>query len=169
MTEVPGPQTRWTMHKMTRRGLALSALLCLLSCGNGSPRPGDGRSLGDGAKVDGSRGDGSGAGGPIGSPCTRHEDCTEPAGAGCLQTLGGGLVPTMSFPGGYCAKPCESDGGLPDCGTGATCVGFTSSLGGPTTSMRLCAKKCSRDEECRVAEGYVCRMVLPGLGYCFVP
>lgn len=61
----------------------------------------------------------------------------------------------MPAPGGYCTAFCAFDA----CPAGSACV--SSGRGG-----EMCAARCTRDADCRVAEGYVCD---PGHKVCSPP
>jgi hypothetical protein len=81
---------------------------------------------------------------PIGSRCSRDSTCgTDPY-----------RCRTDGYLGGYCDKPCATDG---DCPADAWCV---PPLG--------CRRSCQQNmDSCRTAEGYVCQIV-PGRSYCDV-
>ena len=105
----------------------------------------------------------------VGDPCARDEDCAEPPNAQCFTTVGGGMAPTVVFPGGYCSRGCgNEDASTPDCGASGGCaqIGLSGGGGGSAT-LSFCAKSCKKNEDCRVAEGYTCRIIFPGFpGVC---
>jgi hypothetical protein len=150
------------------RKMALILALALAGCSSSAPardgKAGDGRTAGDGVRP-GTDGRKTGTG-KVGDPCTRDEDCVDPPDAQCFTTIGGGLAPTITFPGGYCSKACETDGGTPDCGSVGGCS--TISMGGGRSSMTLtmCTRGCTRPDECRVSESYSCKIIFLGLGFC---
>jgi len=154
------------------RETALALLLALGACSDsGSPtgdgHAGDGLLLGDGVHTGEHLGDGKKTGsGKVGDPCTRDEDCVDPADAKCFTTIGGGPFPKISFPGGYCSKDCSQDGGSADCGTVGGCATIGMSGGQGSVTLTMCVKSCKKKEDCRTAEGYTCRIILFGLGYC---
>ena len=79
----------------------------------------------------------------IGTPCTTTVDCGSDSRAACNNASGDG------FPGGYCfMEPCDD---VQVCPAGATCVA-------PGSEVPGCFKTCAKDEDCRVAEGYVCQL-----------
>jgi hypothetical protein len=144
-----------------RTAIVLCLGLGLTTCSSSHPPGGDGVK-GDGVKT----GDGSGAGaqGKVGARCDRNEDCTDPPRAECFKDVGGGVV----FPGGYCSRVCsvEVDAGTVDCGKEGGCaqVGINGASG--TTTMTFCAKACTKESDCRTSEGYGCRIIFFGLGFC---
>ena len=78
-----------------------------------------------------------------------------PRGARCSAAPCAEGLACAPLPGGYCASACGV--------TGAACDGAcveTGSLG------EVCAKRCRRDDECRVDEGYVCDRATQA---CLVP
>jgi hypothetical protein len=81
---------------------------------------------------------------PIGSRCSHDSTCgTEPY-----------VCRTNGYPGGYCEKPCTTDG---DCPADSWCV---PQLG--------CRRSCENNSSaCRTAEGYTC-VVQPNRSYCDV-
>jgi hypothetical protein len=81
---------------------------------------------------------------PIGSRCSRDSDCgTQPY-----------TCRTNGYRGGYCEKPCSTDG---DCPADSWCQ---PPLG--------CRRSCQTNQDaCRTAEGYVCILV-PMRAYCDV-
>jgi hypothetical protein len=82
---------------------------------------------------------------PIGSRCTSSGQCgTNPFD--CLVT----------YPGGYCERPCTTDG---DCPQDAVCD--------PTP--HACRRKCKTPDDCRTSEGYTC-LTAPGTTtVCTIP
>lgn len=75
---------------------------------------------------------------PIGSRCTSSHQCgTSPFDC------------NSADPGGYCELPCATDG---DCPADSLCA----LPPGAPASARACRRRCDRDADCRVAEGYVC-------------
>lgn len=85
---------------------------------------------------------------PPGQACGVNEQ-GEPLG-GCS----GGqfcVSPDEGFPNGYCAPDCRAA----PCPTGSVCY--------PSSASRhYCLRGCARDTDCRVREGYVCRVWNPG-------
>lgn len=77
-----------------------------------------------------------------GDSCTKETSCAEDLACAPL-------------PGGYCASSCDR----PDAVCDGACVA-TAQLG------ELCAKRCTRDADCRTDEGYVCD---PQWNACLVP
>src|SRR4051812_44736942 len=68
---------------------------------------------------------------PVGSRCEEAGDC--------------GTAPydcDTGKPGGYCTKPCNSDG---ECPGDSICAGTA------------CRRRCTSNETCRAEDGYVCR------------
>lgn len=170
---------------MVTRWLGAVSLVGVLGCSAGGdssgPGPGGGAggtsgTAGDSGASGGSGGSGASASGggagtaggskKIGEACTSDEQCTDPPDAECFTTIGGGPVPSVTFPGGYCSKACDSGGDSDQCGASGGCT--TASVAGGMSSVQLsiCTAPCSSDAECRTAEGYKCVMVLPGFGYC---
>jgi hypothetical protein len=147
----------------------LAASLLLGSCDeDGSKTRGDSARETDGSQSadDGTTGKGTGK---VGDPCQVDSDCAEPPSAKCFTTVGGGLAPTIVFPGGYCSRGCgNEDAGTPDCGEGGGCAQLSLGGSGPgTASLRFCAKSCTKNDDCRVSEGYTCRIIFPGFpGVC---
>jgi hypothetical protein len=92
---------------------------------------------------------------PLGGPCMRAMDCAPIMAAGgrtaqCLTTQSG-----FPLPGGYCTIACATFGST--CPTGSECV----SAGG---GGGFCAATCTASTECRVSEGYDCRIPRRGTG-----
>lgn len=152
--------------------LSLIAAVALCACSSGAKKP-DGGEAGAGQTSDGAKagdgphqaGDGSlAAPGEVGSACTSDQDCTNPAGARCFKTVGGGPAPTVTFPNGYCSKACGRDGDK--CGKGGCASVGLSGSGGGSVKMTFCAAGCSKDTDCREAEGYKCMIIFFGLGIC---
>lgn len=88
----------------------------------------------------------------IGTPCSSTVDCGTDGRAAC-QTESGD-----NYKGGYCfMEPCND---VDVCPPGGTCV----ALGGESPG---CFKSCTKDDECRVAEGYVCQLfwTQPPIGF----
>lgn len=155
--------------------LLLPALGCSASGGGGSGGSGAvgaaGSSSGGSGALGGTGGSASGGaqgGGTIGDGCTSDDDCTDPPDAECFQTIGGGPVPTITFPGGYCSKGCDTSED-DQCGTTGGCASSGMSGGRTTITLTMCVAPCKDDTECRQAEGYVCRQIIPGVGYCALP
>ena len=103
----------------------------------------------------------------VGQACVTDQDCVEPPDATCFRTVGGGMASTIIFPNGYCSRACGGeDASSPDCGQGGGCTQVTL-FGSGTVQMTFCAKGCKKNEDCRVSEGYTCRIILPGFpGFC---
>jgi hypothetical protein len=78
-----------------------------------------------------------------------------PIGSRCSSAIQCGTSPfdceTAGHPGGYCDKPCTTDGDCP-----------SDSLCGPT---RSCRRTCRSSSDCRTSEGYLC-VPLPASGVC---
>ena len=88
----------------------------------------------------------------IGTPCASTIDCGTDGRAACQTEAGD------NYKGGYCfMEPCDD---INVCPPGGTCV----SLGGETPG---CFKSCTKDDECRKAEGYVCQLfaTTPPVGF----
>lgn len=129
--------------------------------GGGSGGGGSGGSSGTGAQ--------SGGSGEIGEPCTSNADCSAVPGAECYTTIGGGPVPTVTFPGGFCSKTCDTQSTEKECGEKAGCASIGQSGGRVSTTLTLCTPPCASDAECRMAEGYKCFQIIPGIGVCTPP
>jgi hypothetical protein len=83
------------------------------------------------------------AGNKIGTACNSTVDCGGDSRSACNTAAGDG------YPGGYCfMEPCND---VEVCPPGATCV----AIGGEAPG---CYKSCTKDSDCRVAEGYVCQL-----------
>ena len=159
---------------------ALILALCL-SCGGGGGSRGDGGDDGSAATGDGAtaKGDASGSSGDAGSSstgngavgfaCDKDSDCKDPPDAKCWKTIGGGLAPKVTFPGGFCSKGCDPSKDK-QCGTSkrAGCVSSGSGGGSGSTKMQWCTTSCAKDSDCRQAEGYKCKFFL-FIGYCAPP
>lgn len=106
----------------------------------------------------------------VGEPCSTATDCAEPPRATCFTTVsGGGFVPDMVFPGGYCSRGCDESEG-DDCGGSGTCATLSSAGGMISSMFQFCAKPCTTEADCRNAEGYRCHVVFPGFpGVCVPP
>ncbi len=159
--------------------IALVAVVLLPAC---SASSGSGSTGGSGASAGSAAGASGGSGGTssggasgaaagsrtVGEPCTSNEQCTDPPDAECYTTIGGGPVPSITFPGGYCSKPCDgnTDG---ECGTEGGCVQSSFSGGQGSVTLSICASGCATNAECREAEGYQCQLILPGFGFCAPP
>jgi len=144
-------------------------LLLLTSCGGSGSRADGAGSSGDGRDLkDGRRGEQSGGKSSVGGPCARDEDCADPPSGQCFTTIGGGMAPTITFPGGYCSAGCGDDAG-PGCGKSGGCTTVGSSGGMGSVTLSMCTKPCTKPEECRTTEGYTCRIILFGFGYCAPP
>ncbi len=144
------------------RPLASTALLLLA----GSALPGcagrDPSGPADVPTVDAAPGDAQGPATRTGAACTTDGDC---AGLSCLTTLeracAGPVRPhtwRFEFAGGYCHPPVdlargEVPGGCPP-GTGT----LTAFVGCDGIPFRFCVRGCTRDAECRAAEGYRCNL-----------
>jgi hypothetical protein len=93
---------------------------------------------------------------PIGSACTADA----PTSSVC------GSFPTYfcdaDHPGGYCKKSCHKDA---DCPAGSVCAGAG------MVSPGECHKSCAGAADCRVNEGYVCKVMPDDAthAYCDVP
>jgi len=166
-----------------RLWVTLGALVLLSGCSASDGAGGSGGSSGGGGSGAGagagggsggsSSGGGSGAGaaggGEIGDPCTTSADCTAVPGSECYTTLGGGPVPTITFPGGFCSKACDTQSSEKECGEKAGCASVGQSGGGVSTTLTICSPPCANDGECRQAEGYKCLQIIPGIGVCTPP
>lgn len=105
-------------------------------------------------------------GGKVGDACVTNEDCTDPPDAECFTTIGGGPVPEITFPGGYCSKACDTDGPDDQCGSNGACSSSGVSGGMSSVNLTICLAFCSAPDQCRTDEGYQCAMLLPGFGTC---
>jgi hypothetical protein len=88
----------------------------------------------------------------IGTPCASTVDCGTDGRSACQTEAGD------NYKGGYCfMEPCND---VDVCPPGGTCV----ALGGESSG---CFKSCTKDDECRVAEGYVCQLfwTQPPIGF----
>lgn len=86
--------------------------------------------------------DDAGAGdGPVGAACEDSLDCE------------GGLYCEPAFDGGYCTRDCSGGPELCPSGSACFCLGDDGAGG---CQYSICLKGCSRDNECRTSEGYVC-------------
>jgi hypothetical protein len=80
-----------------------------------------------------------------------------PIGSGCSSASECGSQPydcVAALPGGYCTKPCATDG---DCPSDSVCA------------ARSCRRACKDTSECRASEGYVCRNESATRPVCDVP
>ena len=144
-------------------------LLALASCSDSGPRSdGPVGAPFDGRAHDGWKGERSPTGSSVGGACKRDEDCAEPPSGKCYTVIGGGPVPSITFPGGYCSAACGDDGG-PGCGASGGCATVGSGGGMTSATLSMCTKPCTKPEECRTAEGYTCRIIFFGFGYCAPP
>jgi hypothetical protein len=79
---------------------------------------------------------------PVGSRCTMAGQC--------------GTMPfdcvTSGFPGGYCTRPCTTDG---DCPLDSAC-----------SLQQSCRRRCTSDADCRQSEGYYCAPPTSGHMLC---
>jgi hypothetical protein len=79
---------------------------------------------------------------PIGSHCTSSSQCgTSPYDC------------ATAYRGGYCEKPCTTDG---DCPADAVC----------SPAVKACRRRCTTSADCRAAEGYSCQPLVGGVGVC---
>lgn len=124
--------------------------------------------FGDGVNPAGDGASAAKGNGEVGSPCSKDADCTNPPAAKCFKTVGGGLAPTVKFPGGYCSKACDTKKDA-ECGKGGCASVGLSGSGGGSVTMTFCAASCKKDADCRVAEGYKCLVLLFGFGICTPP
>lgn len=81
---------------------------------------------------------------PIGSPCTNSQHC----GTAPYECI---LTSATAYKGGYCTRPCATDG---DCPADSLCL----PAGG-------CRRRCTDDANCRVDQGYAC-ITAPMGAYC---
>ncbi|MFO0572071.1 MAG: hypothetical protein U0263_40990 [Polyangiaceae bacterium] len=171
------------------RALILIASVCLLGAcsasGSGGSPSGTGGAAGSsgggsgggsasGGGSNGGSGNASGSGattgkGEIGDACTTNADCTAVPGSECYTTVGGGPAPTINFPGGFCSKVCDVNSSEKECGEIAGCSSIGASGGRVSATLTMCSPPCANDTECRVAEGYKCWQILPGIGICVPP
>ena len=78
---------------------------------------------------------------PVGSRCSSMSQCgTSPFD--CQLT---------GFPGGYCTRPCTTDG---DCPLDSLC------------SAHQCGRRCTSDGDCRQDEGYGCKALSSSTAVC---
>jgi hypothetical protein len=85
-------------------------------------------------------------------------DCVD-QGSSCLTMISLAGFLTVSFPEGYCTKMmCQND---TQCPSGAGCE----------TTTSTCLQKCTRNNECRTAQGYSCATSPLGgtANYCLPP
>jgi hypothetical protein len=137
------------------------------SAGSGATGTGAGSGSGGATGTGASGGSGGGsAPGEIGDPCSTDADCTAVAGAECWTTIGGGPVPSITFPGGFCSKACDTGSSDKECGEIAACASIGVSGGQGSVTLTMCTPPCSQDSECRQAEGYRCQVILPPYGFC---
>ncbi|MBX3182708.1 MAG: hypothetical protein KIT72_19055 [Polyangiaceae bacterium] len=135
----------------------------------------NGGSGGDGGTSGGGSGASSGSGGSgtargdIGDPCTDDSDCALVPGAECWTTIGGGPVPTITFPGGFCSRGCSTDSQEKECGENGSCTSTSMSGGGSTVNLTMCRPPCRASEDCRESEGYRCQIVIANFGVCVPP
>ena len=155
---------------------------CSAAAGGGSPT---GTGATDGGSLGGSGGSGAASGGggsgnasssgggsgkgEIGDACSTNADCTAVPGSECYTTIGGGPVPTISFPGGFCSKVCDINSSEKECGEIAGCSQVGASGGRISTTLTMCSPPCANDGECRASEGYKCWQIVPGFGICVPP
>lgn len=137
------------------------------SAGNANGGNGGNANAGSANGGSGAGGSSSGAG-DIGDPCGSNADCTLVEGSECWTTIGGGPVPEVHFPGGFCGKACSNEGGN-ECGENAGCASVSQSGGMISTKLSMCTPPCSVDEDCRSAEGYKCQIVFGNFGVCAPP
>lgn len=149
-----------------RWGLYVGLCVWLGGCGDDRrPGPVGGADGGGAAAPDAAASDGGAtAGRPVGAPCASDAECTDPSDAECFTESFG----SVSWPGGFCSKACDPDGGDGQCGTSGICVSAGSSSGGSSISGMFCTTSCTSDAECRSAEGYRCQTFF-GFGYCAPP
>jgi hypothetical protein len=124
---------------------------------------GSGGSGTGGSGTGGSSAGGSTGAGKVGDACTNNDDCTDPADAECFTQSG-----PITFPNGYCSKACDVNSTETECGS-ASCAAASLAGGQGSIMVSMCVAFCATDQECRVAEGYHCNIVLPGFGYCVPP
>lgn len=125
-----------------------------------------GAGSGGSSTASGAGGSASTYGGQIGDACATDADCTVPPDAECWTTIGGGMAPEITFPGGYCSKDCDPESSDNECGDVAGCSSFGVSGGQGSVTLTMCAPPCGSDAECREDEGYRCLQLLPGIGVC---
>ena len=152
---------------------ALLAALALAACAGGGGGSSSKKDAGlDAAATDGSSGpdsagaDGAHGYGDIGSPCASNADCTVVPGSECFLTIGGGPVPSITFPGGFCSKACDASSSELQCGARGSCASTQLSDGKTSVTLTICTVTCAKDDECRQADGYQCNQLLPGIGVC---
>jgi hypothetical protein len=137
--------------------------------GAGSGSGGGSSGSGGGSSGNGGASGGGSGGGEIGDPCSSTADCTAVPGAECWTTIGGGPVPSVTFPGGFCSKACDTQSEEKECGEIAGCSSVGSSGGGVSATLTMCSPPCASDAECRQSEGYKCFQIIPGFGVCTPP
>jgi hypothetical protein len=88
---------------------------------------------------------------PIGSPCTTSAQC----GTGIFFCA-------VDHPNGYCKADCHKDA---DCPSGSVCAGAGA------VSPGECHKTCTTPSDCRISEGYLCKMMPDDASgsYCDIP
>jgi hypothetical protein len=86
--------------------------------------------------------------------------CTPSVGDACLSSLEcpEGASCDTTVPGGYCLVFNCSETNCPD---GSVCVDFR--------TFSACMLYCQSDDDCRTAEGYVCRTDLRPAPFCYQP
>ncbi len=137
---------------------------------NGGSANGGGAGNGNAGSAHGGSSTGGAAtgGGDIGDPCGSNADCTLVEGSECWTTIGGGPVPEIHFPGGFCGKACSNEGGN-ECGEKAGCSSVSQAGGSGSVKLSMCSPPCSTNDECRSAEGYKCQILFGKFGVCAPP
>lgn len=87
---------------------------------------------------------------PLGAPCSANSDCNASSGGLCVD-----YVQSIDFPGGYCTMEAREGGCIPKDGYP---VQF------PDIDYEYWMKRCTRNSDCREAEGYTCSITE---GSCF--
>lgn len=136
--------------------------------GDGGSGSGAAGNTGGGGESSGGAGGAAHGNGAIGDACSTDADCTDPP-AECWTTIGGGPVPTITFPGGFCSKACDPQASDNPCGDVAGCATLGSAGGMSSVTLTMCTPPCASDADCRAGEGYKCFQIFPGVGVCTLP
>lgn len=142
-----------------------SFAICAAACGGGSghgdsglPGAADASSTADASLTpdappasDGAPLGDAGANAAVGDPCQKTANCSYPCSAVGCSTL---CLTSQSFTGGYCSvqiPECPASGPAV-CPAGSTCVADVQD----GTNGDYCLSICTKDAQCRTADGYTC-------------